>query len=268
MARSWHIAPSLVQLRDEVNARWPNRDKRSDGGIGDAAHSSRVSDHNPNARRSVNAYDFDEDGIDAWGLLNLLIRDDRVYYVIYERRIWQRKYGFVPRPYNGINAHTEHLHVSIFQAEWAEQNAKPWGVATIGGNPGLPSAGDKPNTIAPTTGGLTMTDINTLITKIDYLSQQVKVTDQNGVTARTYMQEQLKAVADLAGGRAAINARNADTAAIVERVVTKALQQVPGVDQEVLARVVHDAATEAVKETKSTVDVNAVLDGIAKRMEK
>ena len=153
MATSWHLAPSLAQLRREINTRWPSRDKTSDGTIGDAAHSARASDHNPNSRGSVNAIDIDEDGIDAWGLVALLITDPRVYYVIYEGRIWQRKHGFVPRPYTGINAHRKHVHVSIIQSVAAEQNTTPWGVAKIGASSGVkPSTGgsaSKPSTTSP-----------------------------------------------------------------------------------------------------------------------
>ena len=145
MAASWHLAPSLAQLRREINTRWPSRDKTSDGTIGDAAHSARASDHNPNSRGSVNAIDIDEDGIDAWGLVALLIADPRVYYVIYEGRIWQRKHGFVPRPYTGINAHRKHVHVSIIQSVAAEQNTTPWGVARIGAS----------SSVKPSTGGST-----------------------------------------------------------------------------------------------------------------
>ena len=150
---AWHLAPSLAQLRREINTRWPNRDKTSDGTIGDAAHSARASDHNPNSRGSVNAIDIDEDGIDAWGLVALLITDPRVYYVIYEGRIWQRKHGFVPRPYTGINAHRKHVHVSIIQSVAAEQNTTPWGVAKIGASSSVkPSTGgstNKPSTTNP-----------------------------------------------------------------------------------------------------------------------
>ena len=145
MAASWHLAPSLAQLRREINTRWPSRDKTSDGTIGDAAHSARASDHNPNSRGSVNAIDIDENGIDAWGLVALLITDPRVYYVIYEGRIWQRKHGFVPRPYAGINAHRKHVHVSIIQSVAAEQNTTPWGVARIGAS----------SSVKPLTGGST-----------------------------------------------------------------------------------------------------------------
>ena len=150
---AWHLAPSLAQLRREINTRWPNRDKTSDGTIGDAAHSARASDHNPNSRGSVNAIDIDEDGIDAWGLVDLAITDPRVNYVIYERKIWQRKHGFKPRPYSGINAHTKHIHVSIIQSVAAEQNTAPWGIAKIGASSGIkPSTGGtttKPSTTNP-----------------------------------------------------------------------------------------------------------------------
>ena len=153
MATSWHLAPSLAQLRREINARWPNRDKSTDGSVGELSHAARASDHNPNSRRSVNAIDIDEDGIDAWGLVALLIADPRVYYVIYEGRIWQRKHGFVPRPYTGINAHRKHVHVSIIQSVAAEQNTAPWGIAKIGASSGIkPSTGGtttKPSTTNP-----------------------------------------------------------------------------------------------------------------------
>ena len=153
MAASWHLAPSLAQLRREINARWPNRDKSTDGSVGDLSHAARASDHNPNSRRSVNAIDIDEDGIDAWGLVDLAITDPRVNYVIYERKIWQRKHGFKPRPYSGINAHTKHIHVSIIQSVAAEQNTAPWGIAKIGASSGIkPSTGGtttKPSTTNP-----------------------------------------------------------------------------------------------------------------------
>jgi len=49
-----------VKLRDQVNRRWPRRDKASDGWIGDRAHSERISDHNPNKAGVVHAIDIDE----------------------------------------------------------------------------------------------------------------------------------------------------------------------------------------------------------------
>ena len=84
---SWHLAPALDRLRDEVNAKWPNRSKASDGTIGDAAHSSRTSDHNPNSRRSVNAMDITAKGIDTDTLIAAAKRHPSVRYIIFNRRI-------------------------------------------------------------------------------------------------------------------------------------------------------------------------------------
>ena len=49
---AYTLAPSLVHARAEVNAGWPGRDKTSDGWIGDTAHQSTGSDHNPGAATS------------------------------------------------------------------------------------------------------------------------------------------------------------------------------------------------------------------------
>ena len=127
MGNKWYTAPSLNVLRDEIDDAYPHRQKKLDGTIGDAAHAARDSDHNPNARGSVNARDVDEIGIDAWALVTCAILDDRTNYVIYEERIWQRKHGFKPRPYTGPNAHKQHVHISILQTRQAEQDVRPWG---------------------------------------------------------------------------------------------------------------------------------------------
>lgn len=58
-----------VTLRDQVNKKWPSRDKASDGWIGDAAHAAREgwgtngkgSYHNPDPNGIVHAIDLDED---------------------------------------------------------------------------------------------------------------------------------------------------------------------------------------------------------------
>ena len=68
MSSTWYLAPSLNVLRGEIDAAHPHRQKKMDGTIGDAAHAARDSDHNPNARGSVNAIDVDEIGIDALAL--------------------------------------------------------------------------------------------------------------------------------------------------------------------------------------------------------
>lgn len=135
---SYYLAASLDRLRDEINSKWPDRDKASDGWIGDTAHSHRVSDHNPNSRGSVNALDVDKDGIDAMALVRLAIDDSRVNYVIYNRVIYSRVRGFTPRRYTGPNLHTSHVHISIRQAKSAETNTRAWGIADVDSKPSKP----------------------------------------------------------------------------------------------------------------------------------
>ena len=126
---SWHLAPALDRLRDEVNAKWPNRSKASDGTIGDAAHSSRTSDHNPNSRRSVNAIDVTAKGIDTDELIAAAKRHPSVRYIIFNRRIMNRDIGnFRSRRYSGSNPHTQHVHISLYQSPIAERRTQSWGL--------------------------------------------------------------------------------------------------------------------------------------------
>ena len=58
---AWRLARSLETLRAQINALSPNRSKASDGTIGDAAHSARTSDHNPDGGGVVRALDLTHD---------------------------------------------------------------------------------------------------------------------------------------------------------------------------------------------------------------
>ncbi len=133
------VAPSLATLRRELNARWPNRDRRSDGAVGDTAHAARVSDHNPDwtarGQRAgiVRAIDVDKDGISVPDLLVATIGDRRVEYVIWDRRIWRRKTGWENERYLDVNPaasnlHTEHVHISGRHTETAEFDTSEWGL--------------------------------------------------------------------------------------------------------------------------------------------
>lgn len=201
MTRKWYVAPSLNRLLAEVNNRWPNRDKKSDGAIGDAAHSARDSDHNPNSRGSVNARDFDADGIDPMVLVNAAIRDRRTNYVIFNRQIWSRSRGFVPRTYSGSNPHTGHVHVSILQDAKAENETHTWGI------------GEKK-----------MSDekLNKIIALLE--------DKDNGLPQ---LKAQLYYIAKHSFGRAALNKRNAEIAEIIQKAVTAGIRNVPGVPSDI-----------------------------------
>lgn len=128
---SGYVAPALEQLRREVNTKWPNRDKTSDGGVGDTSHAARKSDHNPDWANGgvVRARDFDKDGIDVDRLLLSLIGSPRIAYVIWNRRIWQNPAVYKNggwQPYTGSNPHDKHIHVSIRRGY--ENGTQPWGL--------------------------------------------------------------------------------------------------------------------------------------------
>lgn len=130
---SWYVAPALDALRAEVDARWPGRDRSSDGAIGDPSHQARKSDHNPDwsAGGVVRARDFDIDGIDVGALTGALLADDRTRYVIYNRQIATRvPGGFRWAPYVGVNPHTGHLHVSVRAGKSYENDTSPWDLTT------------------------------------------------------------------------------------------------------------------------------------------
>lgn len=109
----YFLAPALVSFRSQINKLWPDRDKGSDGWIGDASHQARKSDHNPDysAGGIVRAIDIDKDGINVDAVIAAAINDNRTAYVIYNRRIWTRGVGWLP--YTGSNPHTQHVHISL-----------------------------------------------------------------------------------------------------------------------------------------------------------
>ena len=124
--RPWRLAASLEWLRENVDTLAPLRSKRSDGSVGDAAHASRNSDHNPwvevSGKGIVTAIDITHDltnGCDAERLAESLraARDPRVKYVIWNRRIFSATVQpWEWRPYDGTNPHDHHMHISV-QAE-------------------------------------------------------------------------------------------------------------------------------------------------------
>lgn len=121
---SYFLAPALVTLRDEANDLFPDRDKATDGWLGDASHSARKSDHNPDysaqgrSQGIVRAIDIDiePDGRPNADLrakiLRAAIGDPRTWYVISNGKIYSRTQGWQARVYTG-NPHTGHVHVSL-----------------------------------------------------------------------------------------------------------------------------------------------------------
>lgn len=141
---TWRTARSLNVLLGEVNAAAPARSKVSDGTIGDAAHASRDSDHNPwviddQGVGVVRARDVTHDpagGVDG-NKLSAAIGDllgkhpalGSGAYVIWNRRIKSTdRLAEGWRPYTGSNPHDHHVHVSVATARSGYDSGARWGV--------------------------------------------------------------------------------------------------------------------------------------------
>jgi hypothetical protein len=116
-----------VKLRKQVDRRWPKRDRRSDGWIGDRAHQARKSDHNPDSNGFVHALDIDadldkDDPKAAQRLANQLVAyaksgkpgADRIKYVVFNDRIASGTYKNTYWEWRGSGyGHMHHIHVSF-----------------------------------------------------------------------------------------------------------------------------------------------------------
>jgi hypothetical protein len=129
---TWYLNRALSGFREAVNARWPRRDKSSDGTIGDAAHAARSSDHNPDPDGSVDAWDMDVDGVDVELLKQVFEDHESAAYWIHNDQIafrvegWRRKSYAYAGP--GRNRHTKHVHWNTRSSY--EASTKPWIIPT------------------------------------------------------------------------------------------------------------------------------------------
>lgn len=130
---AWEVVPVLEDLRLQLNAIAPNRDKSSDGGVGDTSHAAGRSSHNPDRTGNpeyddgdlddeIRARDFDVDlrvpGLTARMVVNHLVKGARegrfwwLRYIIYDGVIWTAGNGWESRTYTGSNPHDKHFHVN------------------------------------------------------------------------------------------------------------------------------------------------------------
>ena len=130
------LSNAAEQLRSEINKKYPNRDKRSDGWIGDTAHNARKSDHNPDTQGWVRAIDIDSDLLkgsskESWLLAEqiktiALKGDKRISYVIHQHRIASPRQNWAWRVYKGANPHVSHIHISFDKS--GDLNGKVFGI--------------------------------------------------------------------------------------------------------------------------------------------
>jgi hypothetical protein len=115
------------QLRLQVDDSYPDRDRTSDGWIGNLAHQNTKSDHNPDKAHGnvVRAIDLDRDlsGKKKPDLMPYLAdeirrfakkdKSKRVSYIIFAGKIASPRMGWRWRKYSGINPHHSHCHISF-----------------------------------------------------------------------------------------------------------------------------------------------------------
>jgi hypothetical protein len=133
----WRNCQASLTLVAAVNARWPARSKASDGTVGDTAHASRASDHNPHVVVDgvgvVRARDITAAGVDLPWLFEELRKlgaagDPRLAgggYLILNRRITTPDFrGW--KVYTGSNPHIKHGHVSFSAHRAGFDSQEPW----------------------------------------------------------------------------------------------------------------------------------------------
>lgn len=112
---------ACIQALVDANSKWKNRDKKSDGIMGDKSHQDRKSDHNVG-----NAVDITHDpqGCSGDKISEMAIRDPRVSYVIWNGKIWSPSKGWTN--YKGPNPHTNHVHISVKKDHRDDNSHWPW----------------------------------------------------------------------------------------------------------------------------------------------
>jgi hypothetical protein len=135
----WTLTLGLQNLRSQVNAVFPDRDKLSDGSIGDTLHRLHTSGHNPDdtsgskpawdgdpdSTPEVRSWDMDSDlrapGADAQDVVDHIRRlpgvSSVLRYMIYNHWEYHSRNGFAPTPYSGPSPHEEHIH---FEGAWTQ----------------------------------------------------------------------------------------------------------------------------------------------------
>jgi hypothetical protein len=111
---SWRLAKSLIVLVSEIEYAYPDTTVWD---IGDKDHQDSWSDHNPNQCCDVvcGVDVLADAGLDLDAFVRHLIADPHpnLRYVIFKRKIYQRKNGWRAEDYHGVNAHATHVHVSV-----------------------------------------------------------------------------------------------------------------------------------------------------------
>ena len=138
------LSKAAVQLREQIDDQFSERDRASDGWIADQRHMrTGKSDHIPDAKGWVRAIDIDADlsGKSKPEIMPDLANEIRVYakrdkrkriaYIIFNGRIASPILGWKWRKYTGANKHTKHIHISF--AKKADEDGAFYQIPMLGG---------------------------------------------------------------------------------------------------------------------------------------
>lgn len=112
-----------IQLREQIDDNYPERDRRSDGTAADARHyaTNPNSDHIPRDG-VIRALDIDanlnshpEETYALVEKIRLCAKggDKRIKYIIYDGKIMSPILNWKRRKYRGVNPHKSHFHISF-----------------------------------------------------------------------------------------------------------------------------------------------------------
>ena len=106
--------PAAIAVLRQATALFPKRKKLSDGLLPSAAHQKANPNSDHNTGLAVDLTHDPKNGVDCAVIFEKLKEDERVKYLIFNKKIWSRdKAKSGNRVYSGTNPHSKHLHISI-----------------------------------------------------------------------------------------------------------------------------------------------------------
>lgn len=182
---AWVVTKSLGRLKSDFNTTFPNKDKSSDGTIGDTAHQAETSGHNPDDTSGSKSESTDADNIaevraidvdndlhataNMQDVINRMLQTPndlkRLTYIIYNHQIWRKKNGWKKETYNGSSPHTEHAHFSGDPA--FDEDSSAWtSVTSFAQGGGI--MGKAEDIIEAWSGGFAKTSDGTVVSPVEW----------------------------------------------------------------------------------------------------